>query len=278
MTTVEIFSGDCIDEFQRSLSATGRATNTIRSYTSDLRGWRAWTLSECATSDGPPMSLAEAALSWMDHGRASGVAPKTLARRVTSIRSFGRWLGEPLLVDYTPPATPPATPRPLPGGIDAIELLMARAVGDDERCMVALCGYSALRISEARSVTPGAISLDGDVPWVTVTGKGYKRRHVAIPRRGWERIEPVLPKRRIDEPLVRLTDSQARKAWATMSRQAGLGATSTHRGRATAATELLDRTGNLRLVQEVLGHSSVATTQVYTQVSRSSIAAAMSGL
>lgn len=203
------------------------------------------------------------------------MAPKTLARRVTAIRAYGRWLGEPLLEDYVPPPTPPSTPKPLVGGVESVAKMLGAAVGDDERCMVALCGFSGLRISETRSVTPASISLEDGLPWVTVTGKGYRRRSVAIPLRAWERIEPVLGKRSPHEPLVRLSDSQARKAWAAISRRAGLGKTSTHQGRATAATDLLARTGNLRLVQEVLGHATVATTQVYTQVPRSAIAAAM---
>ena len=211
----------------------------------------------------------------MDTGKSQGMAPKTLARRVTAIRCYGRWIGEPLLEDYVPPPTPPSTPRPLTGGLEAIARMLEVAVGDDERCMIALCGFSGLRISEARSVTPAAIALEDGLPWVTVTGKGYKRRSVAVPLRAWEQIEPVMGKRHPDEPLVRLSDSQARKAWAASSRRAGLGRTSTHQGRATAATELLARTGNLRLVQEVLGHATVATTQVYTQVPRSAIAAAM---
>lgn len=229
-------------------------------------------------SSAPETPLTEAASSWMTWARAQGVAPKTLARRVTSLRAFGRWLGYPLLVDYTPPATPPGTPKPLPGGMEAVNRLLKVAVGDDERCMIALCGYSGLRISEARSVTPASIGMDGDTPWVTITGKGHRRREVPIPRTAWAHIEPVLSRRGKHEPLVRLTDSQARKAWATCSRQAGLGPTSTHQGRATAATQLLGDTGNLRLVQEVLGHASVSTTQVYTHVPRSTIAAAMAAL
>lgn len=276
--TVGTISGGSIDEFQRYLSGTGKATNTIRSYSSDLRGWLEWMRSESEMSNAPQTPLAEAASSWMTWSKARGAAPKTIARRVTSLRAFGRWLGYPLLVDYSPPPTPPGTPKPLPGGMDAVNKLLSVAVGDDERCMIALCGFSGLRISEARSVTPASIYLDGDLHWVTVTGKGHKRRQVPIPPSAWERIGPVLDRRSKHEPLVRLTDSQARKAWATCSRQAGLGASSTHQGRATAATELLEATGNLRLVQEVLGHSSVSTTQVYTHVRRSTIAAAMSAL
>lgn len=274
----ETISGGSIDEFRRYLSGTGKATNTIRSYVSDLRGWLEWMRSTPGTWSEPGTTLDDAARFWMTWAKEQGTAPKTIARRVTSLRAYGRWLGYPLLVDYQPPATPARTPRPLPGGLDDICSMLEVAVGDDERCMIALCGFSGLRISEARSVTPSSIFMEGETPWVSVIGKGYKDRSVVIPPRAWERIEPVLAKRRPDEPLVRLTDSQARKAWAICSRQAGLGKTSTHAGRATAATDLLARTGNLRLVQEVLGHASVSTTQVYTHVPRSAIAAAMSGM
>lgn len=214
----------------------------------------------------------------MESGKAEGLAPKTLARRANSLRSYGKWIGEPLLADYRAPSPPPAQPRPITGGHEAIMRMVEVAVGDDERAMILLCGFVGLRISEARSVTPDMIEIEDGTPWVTVTGKGYKRRSVPIPPRAWEILGPVVIKRPRHQPLVRLTDSQARKAWATCSRQAGLGKTSSHQGRATAATALLDSTGNLRLVQEVLGHASVATTQVYTRVSRSTMAEAMAGL
>lgn len=153
--------------------------------------------------------------------------------------------------------------------------MLEAAVGHGERCMVALCGRSGLRISEARSVRPVDISADSGVPWVTIIGKGYRKRSVPIPPDAWQVIEPVLKRRAPSEPLIRMTDSQARKAWVTIARSAGLGTSSTHAGRATVATDLLNRTGNLRLVQEVMGHASLATTEVYTQVPRSAIVSAM---
>lgn len=213
----------------------------------------------------------------MTWGREQGWAPKTVARRVTSLRAYGRWVGQPLLADYEPPSTPPSIPRPLRGGPESVAKMLEVAVGHSERCLVALCGRSGLRVSEARSVRPMDIFTDAGVNWIRIVGKGYKQREVPIPSDAWAVIEPVLAMRKAGEPLVWHSDSQARKAWATISERAGLGRSSTHSGRATVATDLLGRTGNLRLVQKVLGHASMSTTQVYTEVPRSAIADAMSG-
>ena len=98
-----------------------------------------------------------------------------------------------------------------------------------------------------------------------VLGKGYKVRRVPVS----SALVAILDNLDRDphEPFVRMADSTARRRWRLIAEKAQIsGRTSTHAGRATLATDLLGRTGNLRLVQEILGHASVATTQGYTGV------------
>lgn len=150
-----------------------------------------------------------------------------------------------------------------------VEAMLAACNDESERAMVALCSYAGLRITEARSITPKLAT--GGV--LTVLGKGYKMRRVPVSAK----LAAVLGdiERKASEPYVALSDDAARGRWRRIAARAGVASTGTHDGRATLATELLDKTGNLRLVQEVLGHSSVATTQVYTRVTEGQIAEAM---
>lgn len=222
--------------------------------------------------------LQDLSLAWLDHSRSQGLSPATISRRVASVRQFGKYLGIDLLADYKSPPQRKAQPRPLPGGIDDIQLMADAAVDSSEEAMIWLCGTAGLRISEARSVTPGHLTTEGDQTWVQVIGKGYKAREVAVPARSAGRLLALARLRHPDEPLVLLTDSQARKAWKRAAARVGLRDSATHDGRATVATAILGSTGNLRLAQEVLGHASVATTQGYTGVSRRQLAAAMGDL
>lgn len=223
-------------------------------------------------------NLADLSLAWLDHSRSQGLSPATISRRLASIRQFGKYLGVEVLADYKAPPQRKARPKPLPGGVDDIERMAAAAVDASEEAMIWLCGTVGLRISEARSVTPEHLVTEGGHVWVEVIGKGYKAREVAVPARSAGRLLALARLRHPHEPLVLLTDSQARKAWKKAADRVGLRDSATHDGRATVATAILDSTGNLRLAQEVLGHASVATTQGYTGVSRGQLAAAMGGL
>lgn len=223
-------------------------------------------------------NLADLSLAWLEHSRSEGLSPATIARRLATLRQFGKHLGVEVLSDYKAPPQRKPKPRPLPGRVDDIILMADHAVDLSEEAMILLCGTVGLRISEARSVTPNHFIRDGDQLWVKVIGKGYSEREVAIPGRSSDRLLQIALKRSAKEPLVLLTDSQARKAWKKAAARVGLPDSATHDGRASVATAILDSTGNLRLAQEVLGHASVATTQGYTGVSRGQLAGAMEAL
>lgn len=257
MTRDLVPTGASIEQFHRYLLQGGRTERTAAAYRSDLTGMTSWAASRSDDFD----CLDDLARAWLDAGRSEGKAPRTLSRRAASIRAYAQWTGQQVLVDYRLPSVGTSSPRPLPGGMSDVAAMIDACDTSDDIAMVALCSFAGLRISEARSMTPATVS-DGVLH---VLGKGYKVRRVPVS----SALVAILDNldRGPAEPFVRMADSTARRRWGQIADKAQLsGRTSTHAGRATLATDLLGRTGNLRLVQEILGHASVATTQGYTGV------------
>ena len=136
--------------------------------------------------------------------------------------------------------------------------------------LVALGGYVGCRISESLSLTPADFDLVSRE--VTIRGKGDKTRVVPVSRAAWAWVAPVymeLAPKTPDATLLTMCDRTARASITRMGELAKMPRrVASHDLRATFATWLLEKTGNLRLVQELLGHSSVTTTQAYTLVER----------
>lgn len=257
MTKDLVPTGASIEQFHRFLLQGGRTERTARAYRSDLSGMTNWV----ASRNDDFGSLDELARAWLDVARSEGKAPRTLSRRAASIRAYAQWSGQQVLTDYRLPSVGTSSPRPLPGGMSDVAAMIDACDTSDDIAMVALCSFAGLRISEARSMTPATVD-DGVL---VVLGKGYKVRRVPVS----SALIAILDNldREPGEPFVRMADSTARRRWQQIAEKAQLsGRSSTHDGRATLATDLLDRTGNLRLVQEILGHASVSTTQIYTGV------------
>jgi site-specific recombinase XerD len=123
-----------------------------------------------------------------------------------------------------------------------------------------------MRISEACAF---------DIKWfdahektLRIRGKGDKERIVPVSTRAWGIIsDAFIAAMQTDGKLIHYSNRSARKAITTMGVRAGIArAISSHDLRATYATELVNRGANIRVVQELLGHSSVATTEIYTGV------------
>ena len=257
MTRDLVPTGASIEQFHRYLLQGGRTERTATAYRSDLTGMTNW----AASHSDDFACLDDLARAWLDAGRSEGKAPRTLSRRAASIRAYAQWTGQQVLTDYRLPSVGTPRPRPLSGGMSDVAAMIDACDTSDDIAMVALCSFAGLRISEARSMTPATVS-DGVLH---VLGKGYKVRRVPVS----SALVAILDNLDRDphEPFVRMADSTARRRWRLIAEKAQIsGRTSTHAGRATLATDLLGRTGNLRLVQEILGHASVATTQGYTGV------------
>lgn len=257
MTKDLVPTGASIEQFHRYLLQGGRTERTATAYRSDLRGMTNWAASRSDDYD----CLDALARGWLDAARSEGKAPRTLSRRAASIRAYAQWTGQQVLADYRLPSVPAGRPHPLSGGMSDVAAMIDACDTSDDVAMVALCSFAGLRISEARSMTPATVVDNA----LVVLGKGYKRRRVPVS----SALVAILGNldREPGEPFIRMADSTARRRWRQIAEKAQIsGRSSTHDGRATLATDLLGRTGNLRLAQEILGHASVSTTQIYTGV------------
>lgn len=283
----------CRDALQNWLAARraldGAAENTIAAYQSDVTEF----LSFMTVHHGQRSGLA--ALSrisvadmraWMAQLRSTGVAARSLARKLSAVKSFYRWLAEregfePTAVLSTrAPKYQKKLPRPL--AEDAAQALLDTAplqsregwIGARDVAVLTLLYGCGLRISEALGLT----GADAPLPAVLrIVGKGGK-----------ERVVPVLPaaQRAVDDylaqcpyspdangPLFRgarggaLGARAVQQVMAQMRAQLGLPASATpHALRHSFATHLLSAGGDLRAIQELLGHASLSTTQTYTAV------------
>ena len=232
--------------------------------------------------------------SFLAHRRATGVESRTLARQLSAIRSLFRFLDRngvlrnSALAALKGPRLPHGVPRPL--SVDAAQRLCAdRASGAarspwiearDQAVLVLLyaCG---LRISEALNLNRRDAPLDHDV--LSITGKGNKVRLVPVlpmAREAVRRYLEVCPKalgpndplfvgdkgRRLNARNVQLLIERLRGAL-------GLPDSATpHALRHSFATHLLGAGADLRSIQELLGHASLSTTQVYTEIDRRHLA------
>ena len=267
----------------------GCARSTVAGYAADLRGFLAFQ----ATHRGGPMGVAAMGAlgagdmrAWMAAERRRGTGPRTVARHLSAVKTFTRWLSEregfdptAILATRSPRFRRPL-PRPLP---PASAKALIETVGmqhptpwialRDVAVVTVLYGCG-LRISEGLGLT-GAQSPLPDM--LRVRGKGDK-----------ERLVPVLPAARAAvaryaaacpfdlapaEPLFRgakggkLSPRIVAAVTARARMQLGLPSSATpHALRHSFATHLLEAGGDLRSIQELLGHASLSTTQAYTAV------------
>jgi integrase/recombinase XerD len=266
----------------------GLSPATIRAYRGDLDDF-AGARGTSAEWD----KTADAALRYLAartrRGRPSdpGLAPTSLRRRAASIRGFYRFaFGEGVIgVDVAQHIDLPRQPRLLPETltIDEVERLLEAAPDLRARALLELLYAAGLRISEALGLDVEELSVDGG--FVRVIGKGDHERLVPVgdialdwlnrwlleARPALLAIGHVSPER--GGPLFignrggRLARQQAFGIVKVAARAAGLGAgVSPHTLRHSFATHLLEGGADLRIVQELLGHASISTTQLYTHL------------
>lgn len=266
-------------EFSRGLSP-----QSIRAYRADLTPL----LAELVNIRQLTTSVIRA---YLGRKHQSGAARSSLARLTTSIRQFCQWLTAEGILDKDPSARM-VTPKPhrhLPEVLSAeqagqVIATMAASASEGEvaenpealrdRALIELLYATGMRVSELCDANIADIEFDRGL--ITVTGKGNKQRVVPFGRpaedalRRWLDVRSVLAKES-DAVFVgmrggRLNPRQARRI--VHKATAAVGAdVSPHALRHSAATHLLEGGADLRVVQELLGHSSLATTQIYTHVS-----------
>lgn len=194
------------------------------------------------------------------------------------MRTFGKWLGIPnFLTDYLPPTPAKAIPHPIPEGMAGVYRLLQVAHGHQQVCLVTLLGLVGCRVSEAISVTHKDVNLHEMT--LRIMGKGQRERIVPLSTNAWNSMAYRVTECFVTdtkEPLVNYQDRYARKLISDLGVKARLQRhISTHDLRATFATAALNGGANIRVVQELLGHSSSATTEIYTGVSMTDMKAAV---
>lgn len=231
---------------------------------------------------------------WAAQLHAQGLAPRTIALVLSAWRGFYRWLGRDGLVELNPVegVRAPKAAIPLPKALSVDQAVtLAEAPGDDadpalrarDQAVVELLYGCGLRVGElvGLDLRAGPASggwLDAQDATAHVLGKGSKRRGVPVGGPAlkavdaWLSVRPAMA--RPDEPALfvnqrgtRLTAPQIRAALKRRALDAGLPThVHPHMLRHSFASHVLQSSGDLRAVQELLGHANIRTTQVYTKL------------
>jgi len=264
----------------------GLSENTLAAYRNDLAGLAAFL---ARAGRGLPQAQRADLLGYLSERVTAGAKPRSTARLLSSMRRYYRYLVREgrLREDPSVRIDTPRIGRPLPDSLSEAEvesLLQAPVVQDPlglrDRAMLELLYASGLRVSELVGLATDQVNLQQGV--VRLTGKGNKERLVPL---GEEAVDWL--QRYLDSGRAALAaDSGARQLFITrrgkgMTRQAfwyrirdyaaraGISKhLSPHTLRHAFATHLLNHGADLRVVQMLLGHSDLSTTQIYTHVAR----------
>jgi len=276
---VEIFLNHCAVE-------RGLSKNTVAAYRRDLSKFTKYL-------DEENLSISQLKSGYISKFteilRIAGLSDSSIARHIVAIRSFFGFLSkdqgvENIAREINPPKIPKRLPKAL--SIGDIELIIA-ANGDDvagirNRALIEILYATGARVSEIVQLNFGDISRsDGGTITIKVRGKGGKERLVPVGRfaqlaleQYLTRARPSMLKSTQQEALflnekrgTRLTRQSAWQIVMSAAEKAGIQRDiSPHALRHSFATHLLDGGADIRVVQELLGHSSVTTTQIYTLV------------
>lgn len=283
----------------------GLAANTVAAYRRDLARYLRWCQSRGIESMGDvgPLEVGEFAgsLRRTENGEAA-LAASSAARVVVAVRSFHRfaalegWTDDDPAADVTPPTIARRLPKALP--YSSVEKLIessgdpATAVGSRDRALVEFLYGTGTRISEVIALDVDDVDLEAGL--VTVTGKGDKQRRLPIGAAAIAALEAYLVRGRPELAQAPVASGGARGraaargpgpalflgvrgrrlsrqgAWQVVREAAEAADLGGHVGphtlRHSYATHLMEGGADVRVVQELLGHSSVTTTQIYTLV------------
>jgi integrase/recombinase XerD len=282
-----------IEEFLAWMVAEkGRSANTISAYRRDLGVYCDWLTTQRATV----ITVSHSQLvDFVGVRRASGAATSSIARQLAAIRMLHRYLSiegerrDDPAAELEGVRVPSGIPKPLTEAqvtslLDAV--VVTEAIHRRDLALIELLYATGARISEAVGLSIGEIDLDARL--VRLFGKGSKERIVPFGSTaaaalddwfspsGRARIVPDQWRSRNDAEAVFLNTRGGRltrqAAWQMIKKygvRAGIGdELSPHVLRHSCATHLLDHGADLRVVQEMLGHVSISTTQIYTKVSQ----------
>jgi site-specific recombinase XerD len=264
----------------------------VSAYRRDLRHYQRWL---AAHGRDPIVATHDDLIGWIGAQRAEGAAASSIARRLAAVRSLHRYLVTERHRPDDPAArldgvrTPSGIPKPLTE--DEVTRLLDSVTGDDplarrDRALLELLYATGARVAEIVGLSIG--DLDVEDRLVRLYGKGSKERLVPFGRAAAAALDawfepsaraslvPAQWKRRDDAQAVFLNQRGGRLSrqgvWLIIKKygtRAGITSElSPHVLRHSCATHLLDHGADLRIVQEMLGHASISTTQVYTKVSQ----------
>jgi integrase/recombinase XerD len=264
----------------------GLSDNTLSAYRSDLARLSQWLSARGADLQGVTRRDLQ---EYLAHRVNADARPRTTARLLSSLRRFYRYLLRENLIETDPTALidSPKIGRPLPKSLTEAQverLLQAPNTKTDlglrDRAMLETLYATGLRVSELVGLTLSRVSLNQGV--VRVIGKGDKERLVPLGEEAVAWVQrylddgrPALVKRHLTDAVFATArgGSMTRQAfWYNLKRHAhtagihnGL---SPHTLRHAFATHLLNHGADLRVVQMLLGHADLSTTQIYTHVAR----------
>ena len=260
----------------------GLSKNSVESYRRDLGRLRA----QAEALGREPQALGKAELTqFVMSLTREGLAPRSVSRALSAVRGFYRFL----LLDGHVKADPTADIMAPQGGQKLPRFLTQEEVerllqapdtttpeGVRDRALIELLYATGLRVSESVGLTTSSVDLDGGV--LFCTGKGSKQRRVPVGRSALEWLQRYQAARRV---LLAGRESQRlfvgylgrpldrRVVWAMLkgvAARAGIRGVTPHVLRHSFATHLLEHGADTRSVQAMLGHSDLATTQIYTHV------------
>ncbi len=273
--------GRSLQAFLDSLAVErGLSANTVRAYARDLRAHLAFIHSQGLRD----LRRVEEShlIVYLGRLRRTGAAPATVMRKLSAVRGFYRYLVREESIGSDPTANLPAArlQRRLPSvlSVEEVTRLLAQPDPDTrrglrDRAMLELLYATGLRVSELVHLSRGDINFDMGL--VRCLGKGSKERIVPVGGPALEAVRSYLAARRDaapalflgnkGHPITRVTFWRIVRRYA---RQAGIRTPiSPHTLRHSFATHMLEGGADLRAIQELLGHASIATTQIYTHVS-----------
>lgn len=265
--------------------ARGLSRHTLSAYQRDVTGFQHY-LRDQQVSDPRKMSPPLLA-AFLEHLHRGGLAASSRARALAAVRSFFRFLKQEGVVSANPTVSLRSTSRarrlPRTLSLEEVTRLLDLPHGTTpedhrDRAMVEVLYAAGLRVSELIALRMDQCNLD--VGYVRITGKGDKQRVVPIGRPAVEEVQsyvlgarPMLLKQRssrfvfVSRRGTPLTRQAFWKLLRARAQRAGIARIpSPHMLRHSFATHLLQRGADLRSVQAMLGHSDLATTQIYTHV------------
>ncbi|MEM6373900.1 MAG: tyrosine recombinase XerC [Pseudomonadota bacterium] len=290
MSLISPAARDALEAFlSHQQSIKGAAANTTLAYGGDISDFLAFMTEHSGQTQGLG-ALAKVSTqdmrAWMARTRSGSVGPRSLARKLSAVKAFYKWLAqregfEPTAVLSTrAPKFTKKLPRPVSeeAARDLLDIASMQSahpwVGLRDTAVLTLLWGCGLRISEAL----GLVGANAPLPQVMrITGKGGKERIVPVVDAARDAVDDYIkacPHSLSDDgPLFRairggaLAPRAIQKVMAQARMQLGLPASATpHAMRHSFATHLLNAGGDLRAIQELLGHASLSTTQAYTAI------------